>query len=98
MQGISIIVFGLLIMLITTVADLIKDKQFIWLQSQILEENVTVIRGKYGATLSVSVWDIVVGDIILLSVGQRIPADCLIVESSDFSVVDQDQEAGQMRS
>jgi magnesium-transporting ATPase (P-type) len=34
-----------------------------------LEENVTVIRGKYGATLSVSVWEIVVGDIILLSVG-----------------------------
>jgi hypothetical protein len=31
MQGISIIVFGLLIMFITTVADLIKDKQFIWL-------------------------------------------------------------------
>jgi hypothetical protein len=31
MQGISIIVFGLLIMLITTVADWIKDKQFIWL-------------------------------------------------------------------
>jgi magnesium-transporting ATPase (P-type) len=53
-----------------------------------MDENVTVLRGKYGATLSISVWDIVVGDIILLSVGQRIPADCLIVESSDFSVVE----------
>lgn len=34
-----------------------------------MEESITVIRGKYGATLSVSVWDIVVGDIVLLTVG-----------------------------
>ena len=34
-----------------------------------MDENITVIRGKYGATLSVSVWEIVVGDIVLLTVG-----------------------------
>lgn len=45
-----------------------------------------MIRGKFGATQTQSVWDLVVGDIILLSTGDRIPADCLIVESSGIVV------------
>ena len=51
-----------------------------------MEENVTVIRGKYGATLTVSVWEIVVGDVLILNVGQRVPADCIIIKSSDLEV------------
>ena len=36
--------------------------------------------------MSVSVWDLVVGDVIILEAGQRIPADCLVIESSDARV------------
>jgi len=36
--------------------------------------------------MSVSVWDLVVGDVILLEAGSRIPADCLVIESSDAQV------------
>jgi Ca2+ transporting ATPase len=50
------------------------------------DENVTVIRGKYFATMSVNVWDLVVGDIVLLETGMRIPADCLIIDASDMKV------------
>lgn len=32
----------------------------------IKEEKVPVIRGKLGATQSISVWDIVVGDVVIL--------------------------------
>jgi magnesium-transporting ATPase (P-type) len=47
---------------------------------------VTVIRGKYNATHRVSVWSLVVGDIILLETGQRVPADCIIINSVDLRV------------
>lgn len=45
---------------------------------------VPVIRGKFGNTMTVSVWDIVVGDIILLKAGDRVTADCLVIESADL--------------
>jgi len=35
----------------------------------IKEENIPVVRGKNGATQSISVWDIVVGDVLLLETG-----------------------------
>jgi magnesium-transporting ATPase (P-type) len=47
---------------------------------------VPVVRGKQSATQSVSIWDLVVGDIILLETGSRVPADCLVLEGSDLKV------------
>lgn len=72
--------------LITTYADLVKDKRFVALQSIIREGTIPVIRGKFGATHSRSIWDLVVGDVIHLLAGDRIPADCLVLESSDLQV------------
>lgn len=57
-----------------------KDKQFVRLQSLIKDEDIPVIRGKYGATQSVNIYKLVVGDIILLETGSRVPADCILVE------------------
>lgn len=59
----------------------------------IKEETVAVIRGKFGATQSVSVWDLVVGDIVLLETGANIPCDCLVLEAYDL-IVDQNNEIG----
>jgi P-type E1-E2 ATPase len=84
LEGISIIIAGLLMILILTYSDLMKDKRFVSLQSLIKEGSIPVIRGKFGSTHSRSIWDLVVGDVILLSAGDRIPADCLVLESSDF--------------
>jgi magnesium-transporting ATPase (P-type) len=50
------------------------------------KEKVAVIRGKYGATQTISVFQLVVGDIILLETGSRIPADCILIEGSDITV------------
>jgi P-type Ca2+ transporter type 2C len=83
-EGISILAATMIIMTIGTFSDLFKDKKFVSLQSLIKEEIVAVVRGKFGATLSVSVWDVVVGDIIILQAGARVPADCLIVEAADL--------------
>lgn len=52
----------------------------------IKEEDVAVIRGKQGSTNSISVWDLVVGDVIILEAGSKIPADCLLLEASELEV------------
>jgi len=85
-EGFSIVLAALVIISITSIADWIKDKRFVQLQSLIKEEKVTVIRGKAGATSSISIWDLVVGDVIQLETGSRVPADCLVIESSDLHV------------
>lgn len=90
-QGISIIVAGLLMISIMAYADLVKDKRFVALQSIIKEGTIPVIRGKFGATHSRSIWELVVGDVIHLTSGDRIPADSLIIESSDLLVEEKQQ-------
>lgn len=45
-----------------------------------------MIRGNVGASRTISVWDVVAGDIIILETGSAVPADCLIVEDSDLQV------------
>ena len=85
-EAISITIVAAVILTVTSASDWAKDKRFIELQSLVKDENVTVIRGKINATFTVSVWDIVVGDILMLETGQRVPADCVIIESSDLKV------------
>ena len=81
MEGVSIWMAILIIVTISAANDWMKDKQFVQLQSDIKDENVTVIRGKFGTTHEVNVYKLVVGDIILLETGARVPADCLLIES-----------------
>lgn len=56
------------------------------MQSLIKDESIPVIRGKQGSSQSVSVWNLVVGDVILLETGARVPADCLLIEGADLRV------------
>lgn len=85
-EGISIIIAAIILIAITSVADWLKDKRFVSLQALIKEEKVAVIRGKFGATQSVSVWDLVVGDVVLLETGANVPCDCLVLEAYDLKV------------
>jgi len=78
--------------MLIAVADYIKDNKFIELSSNIKEENVPVIRGKLGATQSISIWDVVVGDVVLLETGASVPADCLIIDAQDMQIDEPLQE------
>ena len=62
-----------------------KDKNFVKLQSELKYETIAVIRGKYGATQTVNIYDLVVGDIVILETGCRIPADCLLIDGQDLT-------------
>ena len=92
-DGIKIIIAAAFIILVVAIADLMKDRQFVKLQTLLKQESVTVIRGKFGSTQDISVWSIVVGDVILLTTGQRVPADCLVLDGSDLEVRYQSPES-----
>ena len=86
MEGLAILIASVILIAITSLADWLKDRRFVGLQSLIKEDTVAVIRGKFGATQSVSVWDLVVGDVVLLETGANIPCDCLVLEAYDLVV------------
>lgn len=47
---------------------------------------VSVVRGQYGLSQPAFVSEIVVGDIILIETGMKIPADCILIEGQDITV------------
>ena len=65
----AIVIATAVIIIVTSTADYFKDRAFVNLQSLVKEEKIAVIRGKFGQTQSISVWDLVVGDVILLEAG-----------------------------
>lgn len=85
-EGASIYFAVALIALFTSAADYMKNKQFIKLHDEIKNEETSVIRGQYGLSQPCKVFDIVVGDIILVEAGSRIPADCILIEGNDITV------------
>ena len=88
-EGVSILVALFVLVLISSLNDLSKDKTFVKLQSLALDESLTTIRGKIGSMQSVNAWDLVVGDVIVLTAGDKVPADAIIFESQNLTV---DQE------
>jgi P-type E1-E2 ATPase len=63
-----------------------REKQFMKNHKEILNEECMVIRGQYGTSMSVKCTDIVVGDIIQIETGMKVPADCVIFEGLDITV------------
>lgn len=73
-------------MSISAVNDYIKDKNFVKLASDVKKDHIGVIRGKQGVTQTVSIYKLVVGDIVLLEPGCMVPADCVLVEGEDMII------------
>ena len=86
LEGIAIILTVLILISVTSLADWFKDKKLLELGKLIKEESIPVIRGKLGATQTISVWNVVVGDVILLTTGSQAPADCIIIDSNDLKI------------
>lgn len=63
-----------------------REKQLLKLQDEIRNEEVNVVRGQYGLSTSIKAFDVVVGDIVLVEPGMRIPADCVLIEGMDITV------------
>jgi magnesium-transporting ATPase (P-type) len=64
MEVLTIFVGVFVATFISGFADYIKEKQFLKIKDEINNAEVVVFRGQYGSTTSVSVRDLVVGDVI----------------------------------
>lgn len=60
-----------------------KEKQYKKLHEEIRNEEAAVFRGQYGLSSTTKVTDLVVGDIIMIEAGMKIPADCILIEGQD---------------
>jgi Ca2+-transporting ATPase len=93
LEGLSILVSLFVLVLIATFNDLRKDRSFVRLQELARDEDVNVLRGKVGQKQTLNIWDLVVGDVVVLTAGDKAPADCVIVESQN-AVADQGSVTG----
>ena len=82
-EGVTIYLAVIIIVIVTAANDYLKDKQFRKLLAVRKDRKVLVIRNS-GAVVNISVFDLLVGDILLLKQGDQVPADCLLIEGEDF--------------
>merc|ERR1719209_712904 len=84
-EPVAIVVAVVLVMVVTAVNDREKEKQFRGLQ-EVIEDSKTysVMRG--GEVVDISERSMVVGDVIILKYGDKIPADGILLRSSELRV------------
>ena len=84
-EGVAILVAVIVVVFVTAFNDWRKEKQFRGLKEQIERDNrASVIRR--GQIVQVALSELVVGDICCIKYGDLIPADGVLVQSSDLKV------------
>lgn len=83
-EGASIFIAVIIIVVVTSGNNYVKEKQFQKLVDKASVDYVAVYRGNHGETHTLNVQELVVGDIIKLETGMKIPADCVVIKSSDL--------------
>jgi len=83
-EGVAILVSVVIVVLVTAVNDLQKERQFQQLkQQQESTRECDVIRG--GEQIRINVDEVVVGDILMLNLGAILPADGVLIHGSHVS-------------
>ena len=84
-EGVAILISVIVVVSVSSFNDWRKERQFRGLQDRIAQDNkATVVRN--GQIIQINVKDLVVGDICCIKYGDLIPADGLIVQSSDLKI------------
>lgn len=84
-EGTAIYCAVAIIVSVTAGNNYAKEKQFQKLVSKANEDYIAVFRGGEGLTITVLNDDLVVGDVIKIEAGMRIPSDCILVEGTDVA-------------
>ncbi|KAF1811946.1 calcium-translocating P-type ATPase [Eremomyces bilateralis CBS 781.70] len=80
-EGVAIIVAILIVVVVGTLNDYQKERQFIKLNRKKDDRKAKCIRS--GRTMEISVYDILVGDVMLIEPGEVIPVDGIIISSNN---------------
>ncbi|CAJ1936797.1 unnamed protein product [Sphenostylis stenocarpa] len=83
-DGGSIIIAVILVIVVSSVSNFNQSRQFKKLSAKSGNIGVEVVRG--GRRQSVSIFEVVVGDIVYLKIGDQVPADGLFLEGHSLKV------------
>ncbi|KAH7430908.1 hypothetical protein KP509_08G020300 [Ceratopteris richardii] len=83
-DGASIAFAVLLVVTVTSCSDYHQSLQFIALNEEKRNIPVQVVRG--GRRLKISIFELLVGDLVVLNIGDQVPADGLFVEGHSLSI------------
>lgn len=91
-EGVAIIVAIAIVVIVGSLNDYQKERQFAKLNKKKQDRNVKVVRS--GTTMEVSVFDLMVGDVIHLEPGDLVPVDGVLIEGFDVKC-DESQTTGE---
>ncbi len=84
-EGLSIMIAVTIIVSVTAGQNLMKEKQFQKLVMKAAEDEVAVFRGHNGLTSTIPGEELVVGDLVRVEQGMKVPADCILISGTDIS-------------
>ena len=85
-EALTIYIGVLFACLISAFSDWTKERQFLKIADEVDKESVVVYRGAFGTGSTISVQELVVGDVIQINQGDRVPADCILFEEMNIKV------------
>lgn len=91
-EGVAIIVAIVIVVVVGSLNDYQKELQFVKLNKKKSDRNVRVRRS--GKTQEMSIFDILVGDVVLLEAGDMIPVDGILIEGYNIKC-DESQTTGE---
>ncbi|XP_073264182.1 calcium-transporting ATPase 4, plasma membrane-type isoform X2 [Populus alba] len=83
-DGVGIVICILLVVMVTAITDYKQALQFKVLDKE--KKNVIVQVTREGSRQKVSIFDLVVGDVVHLSIGDLVPADGILISGNSLSV------------
>lgn len=81
-EGVAIIVAIVIVVVVGSLNDYQKERQFVKLNKKKEDRKVNVIRS--GKSQEISVFDILVGDVVLLNPGDLVPVDGIFIEGHNL--------------
>ena len=96
LEGFSIICACFFIIALQSLCEWQKNRQYEILHQAIRDETVAAIRGSNGLSQTLLSWNLVVGDIITIEAGMRVPADCILLQGMDIICDESMYEGGSL--
>ena len=84
LEGASILLAVIIIVTVTSANNYLKEQQFQKLNALATAKNINVLRG--GELLNISVYDLLVGDVVEIETGEIISVDGILIQGHNINV------------
>lgn len=81
-EGTAIVAAVLIVVMVTSANDYSKERQFQKLNNKKTERSINIIRD--GQKQQINIFDLVVGDVLIIETGDILPADAVLIEGHEI--------------